>query len=69
MEFDYSRLRGRIVEKLQTQKAFGKAIGLSEHSVSVKMNNKKPWRQNEIIRACEVLDIPWNEMPQYFFRV
>ena len=29
MAFDYSKLKGRIVEKFQTQQAFAKAMDLS----------------------------------------
>ena len=38
MAFDYSKLKGKIVEKFQTQQAFAKAMELSERSLSLKLN-------------------------------
>lgn len=67
MAFDYSKLNGRIVEKCGTRANFAKEIGLSEHSVSFKLNNKVGWRQNEIAIACNVLAIPIEDVPAYFF--
>lgn len=40
MSFDYSKLRGRIVEKFGTQVNFAKAIKLSERTLSLKLNGK-----------------------------
>lgn len=40
MRFDYSKLKGRIVEKYGSQKNFAKAFGISENSMSLKMSNK-----------------------------
>jgi hypothetical protein len=39
MEFDYSKLNGRIVEIFGTQLNFSVAMGLSERSISLKLNN------------------------------
>ncbi|WP_080732574.1 DUF739 family protein [Carnobacterium maltaromaticum] len=38
MSYDYSTLVGRITEKLGTQYNFALAMGLSERSVSLKLN-------------------------------
>ena len=40
MPFDFSKLSGKIVEKYGTQYNFAKAMGISEHSLSNKLNNK-----------------------------
>ena len=37
--YDYRKLRGRIKEKFGTQSEFSKKLGLSEVSVSNKLNN------------------------------
>ncbi|MDC0798834.1 DUF739 family protein [Coprococcus comes] len=47
--YDYRKLRGRIKEKFGTQSEFSKKLGLSEVSVSNKLNNivdwdRKKWR-------------------------
>lgn len=67
MAFDYSKLSGRITEICGTRQVFSQRMGISEHSISKKLNSKYFWKQQEIKRACEVLDISVNEIPDYFF--
>lgn len=67
MPYDYSKLRGRIVEKFGNGKNFSKEIGLSERSLSLKMNGKISWKQSEIVKACEILCIEQLDIPAYFF--
>ena len=66
MPYDYSKLSGRIVEKYETQAKFACAMGLSERSISLKINGKVGWKQNEILKACELLDIPVSQIYIYF---
>lgn len=67
MAFDYSKLRGRIVEKFDTQGAFAKAIGLSQRSLSLKLQGKLFFRQDEIERAINLLCIKKEDIDKYFF--
>lgn len=67
MPFDYSKLNGRIVQKYGTQLKFAEAMGLSERSMSLKLNCKIGWKQNEILKACKFLAIAIVEIPEYFF--
>lgn len=67
MAFDYSRLRGRIVEKYGCQRSFAEAFPISERSLSLKLNSVVFFKQPEINRACEMLDISRDEIPSYFF--
>ena len=67
MEFDYKKLKGRIIEKFGKQSALAKAIGMSEHSMSVKLNGKKYFTQTEIRKISDCLDIPLLETGDYFF--
>ena len=46
MSYDYRKLRGRIREKFGTQAEFSRNIGLSEVSVSNKLNNVVDWGQD-----------------------
>ena len=69
MPYDYSKLLGRIVEKCGTQAVFADRIGLSERSVSLKLNGHRPWKQQEISSACEVLGISAQDIPIYFFNL
>ncbi len=65
--FDYGKLRGRIKEKCGTQATFAGIIGLSDVSVSNKLNNNVDWGQEEIENAVNALEIPPNEIHSYFF--
>ena len=67
MAYNYSKLNGRIVEVFETQANFAEAMGVSEHSISKKLNNKSKFRQFEIDKACELLSIPHEEIGLYFF--
>ena len=67
MAYDYSKLLGRIVEKYGTQSNFADAMGLSERSISLKLNGKVGWKQHEIVKACEILDISADDLCKYFF--
>ncbi|MCW4388788.1 MULTISPECIES: DUF739 family protein [Limosilactobacillus] len=68
MAFDFSKLLGKITEKYGTQYNFAKAMGLSEHSLSVKLNNKVPWKTTEIVKAMELLNIDSSDVSAYFFK-
>lgn len=68
-KFNYSKLLGRVIEYFGTQAVFAAAMGLSERSISLKLNNIRRWTQIEIFVACEILRIPHNEISAYFFTV
>lgn len=65
--YDYCKLSGKIREVYGKCSAFADAIGLSERSLSLKMNNKVGWKQQEIDQACELLGISALEIGLYFF--
>lgn len=65
--YDYSKLNGKIVEKCGTQAIFASKMGLSERTISLKLNNKIDWRQSEILKAVKILNIPIGDIEQYFF--
>ena len=67
MPFNYAKLEGKIKEICGTQSAFASKMGLSERSVSLKLNNQREWKQTEILKICELLDINVNEVHNYFF--
>ncbi|CYY24268.1 TPA: DUF739 family protein [Streptococcus suis] len=68
MSNDYSKLLGRITEKFGTQACFSQAMKLSERTVSLKLNNKVPWKDEEIARAVELLELDALDIPAYFFK-
>lgn len=67
MAYDYAKLNGRIVEKCGTQAVFAERMGLSERTISMKLNNKIAFKQPEIQKALEVLDLASDEIQAYFF--
>lgn len=67
MAYDYSKLNGRIVEKCGTQAVFADRMGLSERTVSLKLNNKVTWKQPEMQKAAVILEFPETEIQTYFF--
>ena len=47
-EYKYRKLIGRIVEVYGTRKEFAKVIGISENSLSLKLNGKTGFSQEDI---------------------
>lgn len=71
MPFDYSKLRGRIIEKFGSIKAFAKAYGITNVSMSRKLNGRTAISPNDIkkMSASELLDIQPEEYHEYFFKI
>lgn len=67
MAFDYNKLRGRIVEIFSTQSNFASAMGWSERTLSLKMNGARPWKQPDICKAIQLLQLATEDIPTYFF--
>lgn len=67
MDYNYDKLIGKIAEKFRTQARFSKVMGMSERTLSLKLNNKIDFKQDEIVKACELLEINHAEIPVYFF--
>jgi transcriptional regulator with XRE-family HTH domain len=65
----YWKLRGAIREKFETQEAFSKALGVSDSTLSNKLNGKTDWARQEIEDACRLLGIPIADAHAYFFAV
>lgn len=65
---DFSKLSGRIVEKYGTQYNFAIALGLSERSLSLKLNNKVSWKDEEMEKIIDLLDLKIDDIPEYFFK-
>ena len=69
MEFDFSRLRGRIVERYGSYTAFAESLGKSSVWISNRLNNVVHWSSDEIHEVCqpERLDIPPEEIHLFFY--
>lgn len=68
MPFDYGKLKGRIKEYYDTQRCFAKALGVSERTLSLKLNNKIFFSQDEIRKCSELLNIETDKILIYFFK-
>ena len=68
-KYDYSKLIGRIIEKYGSRRAFAKACGFSENTISKKLSGKMSITTDDIVNwsSEELLDIDSSEIPEYFF--
>ena len=69
MAFNYQKLLGRITEKMGSQAVFARRMELSERTISLKLNGKVPFKQNEIVKASNLLEIDNSDIAAYFFTV
>lgn len=67
MQYEYRKLIGRIIEKFGTRKAFAEAVGISENSMSLKLNGKTGFSKDDMIRWGQLLDIDVSQFGDYFF--
>lgn len=70
MEFDYSDLIGRIIAKFGSRRAFAKAVGRSENTISKKLSGKVPITKVDVEKWSrkDLLDIAAQDIPAYFFK-
>ena len=69
IKFDFSMLRGKIREVCGSELKFGDAMGWSQTTLYAKLNGQVDFKQSEILRACDILDIMTEFIPVYFFTV
>jgi hypothetical protein len=69
MEFDFSKLLGRIVEMFGTRTAFAEKWGKTDRYLSDRLNNKIVMDMVDILEMRELLDIACEDIPVYFFTV
>lgn len=67
MNFDYSKLLGRIKECGYTQETLADEIGMASSSLSLKLNNRAHFKQRDIRKIANVLDLSEKEVGSYFF--
>ena len=63
----FPKLDGKITEIFGTRGNFADALKISQNSMCSKMNGKRKWKAREIVKACELLSIPKEEIAIYFF--
>jgi DNA-binding transcriptional regulator YdaS (Cro superfamily) len=67
--YDYSKLEGKIKEKVGTQYAFADLLGISNTSLVSKLKSRTQFTQEEILKAASILKIPTKEITSYFFSI
>lgn len=67
MRYNYSKLKGKIVEVCGSSKEFAERIGINSVTLSHKMNGSSFFKSKEIEKAIEVLGIDRTQIPEYFF--
>ena len=66
-EFDYQKLKGKIVEKKKNQENLANQMGITKQSLNQKLNNKVAFKQSDIITISNLLEISKVEISEYFF--
>lgn len=67
MVCNYSKLLGRIKERGFTHEELAKEINKNKGTLSSKLNGKSDFTTKEIVHISKVLDIPNDEIVNYFF--
>lgn len=67
MNFDYSKIKGKIRELGLTQSEYAKYIGITEQTLNLRFKNKRPFTQPEIAKTMQLFDEPVNNIHLYFF--
>lgn len=67
MQYVYNKLRGRIVEKFGTQKAFAAALGVSQNCITKKLHCVWEFSQSDVERWANLLEIDRQEYGEFFY--
>ena len=68
-KFNYSKLRGRIVEKFGCMRAFVKELPFSDVAMANKMQGRTAFKNDEMLLMARLLEISKEEIADYFFCV
>ncbi len=67
LEFDYSRLKAKIKAKIGSLGKLSRELGMTQKTLSLKLNNKSFFNQKEITKILYLLDIDPIWTKEYFF--
>lgn len=67
MNFDYSKIKGKIRELGLTQNDYAKYIGITEQTLNLRFKNKRPFTQPEMAKTMQLFDEPIENVKYYFF--
>lgn len=63
----YHKLRVRFTEMEMRQGDVAQAAGMAKSTMTARMQGKQPWTSSEISRVAAVLDIPREQIGEFFF--
>jgi len=66
-QFDYRKLSGKIVEVLGDKKTLAEKLGMTYPTMMHRTHSRFPFDQFEIVEICDILGIPYEQIPEYFF--
>ena len=64
--YDYSKLRGRIVEKFGTYTAFFKRLDITPMQGSKKLNGKAGFSQDDMVTWGNLLELDLSDIGPFF---
>lgn len=67
MNYEYKKLRGRIIERFESYRKFAKAIHVSAVAVSNKLNGKTQFSQRDVELWAGTLEICKYDYGEYFY--
>lgn len=67
MQPTFAKLRGRIIEKFGSQRAFAQHIGTTEQTITNKINGKTTFSTADIKEWSAELSIPVDSIGEFFF--
>lgn len=68
-KFDYSKLIARIKEKGLNNQQVANLVGISEGQFCHKLKSEYSFKQGEMVKIIEILNIPPEEINDYFFTI
>ena len=66
--YNYELLLKKMKEKRYSQETLAPAINMSRTSLNQKLNSKSNFTQSEILRMAKLLEIPNDDVREYFFK-
>ena len=63
----YHKLRVRFAEMEMRQGDVAQAAGMATSTMTARMQGKQPWTSDEITRVAAVLNIPREQIGEFFF--
>lgn len=69
MNFNYNKLKGKIIAEAKTQNDVAKALDISITAFNMKINNKIPFKTEEYYKMINFLNIKSDEINDIFFTI